>query len=58
MNKYDAFIVHYKHNEQPQKAVFLELEKALEYAAKYHGYLGGLIEAPLANLPETYYEYD
>ena len=54
---YVAYIVHYMHNREQTKAIFLELEAALAYAAKHHGYLGGLIEAPLMQ-KEIIYTYD
>lgn len=40
-------------NGQAEKAVFLELPNALDFAARVHGYIGGLIEAPLSNQQTT-----
>lgn len=53
MSNYPAFIVHFMKNGQAEKAVFLELPNALDFAARVHGYIGGLIEAPLSNQQTT-----
>lgn len=47
-NNFPAFIVHYKKADgSDDHAIFLKFLRAEEFAAKYHGYIGGLVEVSL-----------